>query len=487
MMRNAIVLSITLLFSISSIAQDTTRLSLIFAGDIMGHGSQIESAYDPVKKTYDYTSCFQFMKPYLESADLAIGNLELTFAGPPYAGYPQFSSPDALGIGLKESGFDVLVTSNNHCVDRGRKGLERTIAMLDSFKIPHTGTFVDTVSRMNDHPLILEKNGFKLALLNYTFSTNGLPVAKPNVVNRMDTTLMRKDIQKAKELKPDAIIVFIHWGVEYESLPRKSDINVGEFCFRHGVKMVIGAHPHVIQPMEWRKDKDQFIVYSLGNYVSGQRKRYTDGGALAYLELEKVAFKPDSAVTRIDSAAYFLQWVYRTADFHKDYYMLPVHKVEHDSVSFIKDAVSKTAFKTFVTDSRALYKRHNKNVSEAPGPLDLRPFRCNVSAIPAATDSVNLEKLKYFLMTFDDACSDQIRYRQLSNAYLFSVLEKNPKRFLQALDDNIQFIKLDRVLSELSAPAEKTLDIQRLISRLEAIRPAYNYQQQVIESLRSAK
>jgi poly-gamma-glutamate synthesis protein (capsule biosynthesis protein) len=368
-----IVLCFLIFITTVSAAQDTTRLSIIFGGDIMGHDSQIASAYDPVKKTYDYSSCFQFIKPYLESADLAIGNLELTFAGPPYKGYPQFSSPDQLGLGLKESGFDVLVTSNNHCVDRGRKGLERTIVMLDSFKIPHTGTFADTVSRMNDYPLIIEKNGFKLALLNYTFSTNGLPVSKPNIVNRIDTIVMKKDLDKAKSMNPDAIIVFTHWGVEYESLPRKSDKAVTEFCFRNGAKLVIGAHPHVLQPMEWRKEKDQFVVYSLGNYVSGQRKRYTDGGALAYIELEKIAFQKDSAVahadsavTRIDSASYYLHWIYRTADAHKDYYMLPIHKVEHDEKSFIKDEVSKAAFKVFAQDSRTLYKTYNKNVAEGP-------------------------------------------------------------------------------------------------------------------------
>jgi hypothetical protein len=345
-------------------AQDTTRLSLIFGGDIMGHGSQIASAYDAVEKEYDYFPCFQFVWPYLAQADLAIGNLELTLAGPPYTGYPQFSSPDALAVALRDVGFDVLVTANNHCVDRGRKGVDRTIAMLDSFRIAHTGTFVDTVTRMNDYPLILEKNGFVIALLNYTFSTNGLPVYKPNVVNRIDTATIRKDIAKAKKSKPDAIVVFTHWGVEYESLPSKSQKDVTEFCFKKGAMMVIGAHPHVLQPMEWRKDKNQFVAYSLGNFVSGQRKRYTDGGSMAYLELEKITFKPDSAVTRIDSAGYYLQWVYRTADAHKDYYILPAPKVENDSVSFIKDAVSKAAFKTFVDDSRSLFRKYNKSVEE---------------------------------------------------------------------------------------------------------------------------
>jgi poly-gamma-glutamate synthesis protein (capsule biosynthesis protein) len=217
---------------------------------------------------------------------------------------------------------------------------------------------------MNDHPLMVERNGFTLAILNYTFSTNGLPVHKLNVVNRLDTAIIHKDLNRAKELKPDAIIVFTHWGVEYQSLPLKSQKDVTDFCFKHGAQLVIGAHPHVLQPMEWRKDKNQFIAYSLGNFVSGQRKRYTDGGSMAYIELEKINFKPDSSVTTIDSAGYYLNWVYRTVDAQKDYYMLPAGKAESDSISFIKDATSRAAFKTFVKDSRALYEAHNKHVLE---------------------------------------------------------------------------------------------------------------------------
>ncbi len=378
------VFTLLLLLNFCVSAQDTTRLSLMFVGDIMGHDSQINSAYDPVAKKYDYSSCFQFIKPYIEGADLAIGNLEVTLAGPPHKGYPQFSSPDALAQTLKDIGFDVLVTANNHCVDRGKKGLERTIMMLDSLNIPHTGTFIDTVSRMNDHPLIVKKNGFTLAILNYTYGTNGLPVYKPNVVNRLDTAVMRKDLIKAKGLKPDAIIVFTHWGSEYQSLPSKEQKNLTELCFKHGAQLVIGAHPHVIQPMEWRKDKNQFVAYSLGNFVSGQRKRYTDGGAMAYLELQKINYTPDSAVTTIDSAAYYLEWVYRTVDAQKDYYILPAPKVETDAVSFIKDATSKAAYKVFADDSRLLYKKYNKNVAESksiPVPLQTPP-EIPVDSIP---------------------------------------------------------------------------------------------------------
>src|SRR5688500_14521852 len=162
-------------------AQDTTRLSLVFLGDIMQHDSQIADAYDVSSGVYDYTPCFQYIKPYIEAVDLAIGNLEVTLAGKPYKGYPQFSAPDELLVAMKNIGVDVLVTANNHCVDRGRAGLERTIAMLDSFGIQHTGTFRSQAEKNKVHPLIVERRGFKLALLNYTYGTNGLPVSKPNI------------------------------------------------------------------------------------------------------------------------------------------------------------------------------------------------------------------------------------------------------------------------------------------------------------------
>jgi poly-gamma-glutamate synthesis protein (capsule biosynthesis protein) len=212
--------------------------------------------------------------------------------------------------------------------------------------------------------LILEKDGFKLAILNYTYGTNGIPVPKPNIVNHLDTAVIRKDLKEAKDARPDAIIVFTHWGSEYESLPAKKEKDLTEFCFTHGAQMVIGSHPHVVQPMEWRRDKNQFVAYSLGNYVSGQRKRYTDGGAMAYLELQKINFKPDSSVTTIDSAGYYLGWVYRTADANKDYYLLPVNENKNDNLSFIKDTESLAAFKVFVEDSRLLFRKFNKNVGE---------------------------------------------------------------------------------------------------------------------------
>ncbi|MBX2945697.1 MAG: CapA family protein [Cyclobacteriaceae bacterium] len=343
--------------------QDTARISLLFLGDIMQHETQINAALNSKTGKHEYAACFQFLKPYFQSVDLTIGNLELTLAGKPYTGYPQFSAPDELAVALKEIGIDVLVTANNHSVDRRKRGLERTIRVLDSLQFMHTGTFADTVERMNDYPLLIHKNGFRLALLNYTYGTNGIPVSKPNIVNLIDTVLIKKDLARARELQPDASIVFMHWGNEYERQPTKQQRQLAEFCFTHGAQLVIGAHPHVLQPMEWRGDENKLVAYSLGNFVSGQRPRYRDGGAMLQVELKKI-INTNLSTTVIDTAYYRLQWVYRTTDAQRKFYVLPVATFESDPTNFIKDESSKLAFKTFIDDSRKLLTQYNKGVVE---------------------------------------------------------------------------------------------------------------------------
>lgn len=355
-MRGVIATIIFCFVVASAVAQDTTKLSLLFVGDIMQHDSQLAAAYEPISKTYNYEECFQYLKPVFESADMTIGNLELALGGSPYKGYPNFSAPDAIVESLIGNGVDVLVTANNHCLDRGKKGLQRTIAVLDTMRIPHTGTFVDSAHRANTYPLLLEKNGFRISLLNYTYGTNGIPVTKPNIVNYIDTTQIAADIVKAKAQLPDFIAVFVHWGDEYQRLPNKAQKDLTEFCFKKGVKLVIGAHPHVIQPMEWRKETDQLVVYSLGNFVSGQTSRYKNGGAMAFIELEK----KDSTVS-ITRAEYDLQFVYRNP--LKKFIVVPVQQFEDDS-TLINEAPMRASIRQFAQDSRTLMMEHNLNIGE---------------------------------------------------------------------------------------------------------------------------
>jgi poly-gamma-glutamate capsule biosynthesis protein CapA/YwtB (metallophosphatase superfamily) len=361
-MRRGLLLLSGLFFQFLVQAQDTTRLSLLFAGDIMQHDSNIAAAFNSVSGKYDYSACFEYVAPIIKSADLAIGNLELTLAGQPYKGYPQFSAPDALAIELKRSGFDVLVTANNHSLDRRRKGLERTTRVLDSLRIFHTGTFKDSAERANLYPLVIEKKGFRLSLLNYTYGTNGIPVTRPNIVNLIDTVAIKKDLEKARAQNTDAIIVFMHWGDEYQSLPSKTQKLLTELCFREGASLVIGSHPHVLQPMEWKKEQNQIVVYSLGNFISGQRPRYRDGGAMLWIDLQKV-ITDSVSLTSIHKAEYELAWVQKSNGAKKDFVMLPLRYFEYDS-TFIEDKLLREAFEVFKNDSRALYAKHNRNISE---------------------------------------------------------------------------------------------------------------------------
>lgn len=354
-----------LAFTRPAIAQDTVRLSLLFTGDIMQHDSQIAAAFDPTSGSYDYKPCFEYIKPLLSAPDLTIGNLELTFAGPPYKGYPQFSAPDALLDALKDAGFDALVTANNHCVDRGRRGLDRTIDLLDSLKIKHTGTFKDTLDWLNNYPLLLESKGFRLSLLNYTYGTNGLPVEFPNKVNRIDTAGIAADLVKAGAQHPDMIIVFMHWGTEYQSIPNDWQKSVADFCFRHGAAMVIGSHPHVLQPVDWRREQGRLVAYSLGNFVSGQRDRYRNGGMLLQVTLEKI-----SGIARIKEVDYQLGYVHRGQDSRRTYRILPVATFENDS-TVVKLKSARESMIQFRDDSRVLlgtsFKAKDDRVVPTPG------------------------------------------------------------------------------------------------------------------------
>lgn len=342
-------------------AQDSTRLTILFTGDIMQHDSQIQAAWNQDKGTYDYASCFQYVEPYLQAADLTIGNLELTFGGPPYTGYPQFSAPDQLVTTLKDAGYDVLMNANNHALDRGRRGIERTIHVLDSVHMLHTGTFVDTVNRLNDYPLYLTRKGIRIALLNYTFGTNGIPTPKPVVVNRIDTAAIGADIARALADSVDVVIAFLHWGIEYERVPNEYQKRIAAYCISHGAKLVIGAHPHVIQPVEWNKKQNTLVAWSLGNFVTGQRKEFTDGGLMLRVELQRDTITHQVG---IDSVGYLLEWVYRTHDSSQDYFVLPAPVAEKDTSNLVADQSSRQAEALFFSDSRSWLSAHNKDVGE---------------------------------------------------------------------------------------------------------------------------
>ncbi|MBO4564272.1 MAG: CapA family protein [Bacteroidaceae bacterium] len=334
----------------------TQHISLLFAGDLMQHGPQIKGALQ-ADGTYDYSECFRYMKQEISEADVAIVNFETTLAEKPYTGYPTFSAPDEFLRDCQKAGFDIMLTANNHSCDKGKKGIERTIMMMDSLHIPHLGSYVDEAARKEQYPFLLEKNGFRIVLLNYTYGTNGIPVPKPNIINTIDTMQIRKDIRAAKAMNPDAIIAFMHWGVEYTLKPVASQVTLADWLLRQGVTHVIGGHPHVVEPIEVREDAkgDKHVVaYSLGNFVSNQSQEHTYGGMLVKMELEK-----DTTV-RMTDCNYSLYFVTRPVmSGHKQHRVYPVSIPD----SLISPAEARLR-DTFVNSIRPFFEKNNKNIHE---------------------------------------------------------------------------------------------------------------------------
>jgi poly-gamma-glutamate synthesis protein (capsule biosynthesis protein) len=339
------------------------KISLLFIGDIMGHDEQIWSAENRETHLFNYDDVFKYIKPVISTADIAIANFEVTLAGPPYTGYPQFSSPADLAVACKNAGIDYLVTANNHSADRGKRGISGTINKLDSIGIPHTGTFLNSACRDSLSPLFIYKNGTSIALLNYTFSTNGIIVPEPVIVNMLDKDLITNDIKKAKEKKADLIILFLHWGTEYDTIPSKSQTALAAYFQSLGVDLVIGSHPHVLQKMAWNNNvvsgTNNLVVYSLGNFVSNQRKPKTDGGTMVKVELTR---KGEKYV--ISDAGYYLTWVYTPIEkYRKKFFILPTSEFENKPDFFDKpDAFLK--MKTFINNSRKLLNEQNTAVKE---------------------------------------------------------------------------------------------------------------------------
>ena len=271
--------------------------TLLFVGDLMQHGPQIKRAQRP-DGTFLYDSCFADVKEHIQAADYAIGNLEVTLGGEPYKGYPCFSAPDAWLDALKRTGFDIVTTSNNHCLDRGRYGLERTLLMTDSLGMLAIGTYRDDADRTRRYPLIIEKNGIRIALLTYTYGMNGFTVSEPNIVNTIDTVMMKKDLEQTYSQHPDVVIAIMHWGTEYRLTPDSYQLFYARWLLNHGVDHIIGGHPHVIEPTEWRPRTDipdsHLIVWSQGNFISNMSAPHTFDGTMLTLTLRKTGF-----VTRI--------------------------------------------------------------------------------------------------------------------------------------------------------------------------------------------
>jgi poly-gamma-glutamate capsule biosynthesis protein CapA/YwtB (metallophosphatase superfamily) len=293
------------------------EITIAAVGDILINGKISLSAKIPGTRKYNFNKIFEAVTPYLKEADLTIGNLETPISGDqPFikmknsrTGFPLFNCPEDLSPALKKAGFDVLTTANNHCLDNGNIGLFRTLQVLDEQEIAHTGTFASKVD--SEQFLIQEVNGIQVGILSYTKHTNRIPIHKdiPWSVNLIEEEKINSHIEHLKE-QADLIIVCLHFGQEYRSIPNKEQYKLVENLLHRGADIILGTHPHVLQPILKTQDH-KIAAYSLGNFVSIRLKYnpYVSNGMVLLLTVRKEDSK--TMVTDVNHISTWVQRIYQ--------------------------------------------------------------------------------------------------------------------------------------------------------------------------------
>jgi len=319
-------------------------IKIAAVGDILMWGNQVRSARTSYG-AYSFDYMFKEVKPLLKDADLTIGNLETTLSGREkyyqrvntIIGGPSFNCPDELAKTLKRSGFDVLTTANNHCMDRGIDGLKRTLDILDKVGIYHTGTFRSYEESTSK--LIIKVKGIKVGILACTYGTNGYEVPEQEAwaVNYIGENILPQVYEMKKEA--DLTIVYMHLGEQFTNEPINAQRYWVQQFFEHGADIILGAHPHVIQPMRFKRVrdvdgivKDRFVAYSLGNFISDllTENIYTITGMILNLEVAKNA-TGNTVVTNVE---YIPTWVLRNeVDNKTNFVLLPMSKYLNSSGS----------------------------------------------------------------------------------------------------------------------------------------------------------
>lgn len=349
-----------LVLSVASLFLAKDKAEIVFAGDAMQHQVQIDAAKRN-NNTYSYKDCFSAIEPYIKDADYAVVNFETTLGGTPYSGYPMFCAPDSYSQALADAGFDLFLTANNHSLDRRDKGVRRTLDILDQQNIAHVGTYRNKADRDKSMPFIKDINGYKIAFLNYTYGTNGIKIQKDVVVDYIDKAKIKKDIENARTAGAEVLCVAMHWGVEYVLLPNAVQKDLANFLTEQGVDLIIGGHPHVIQPMEmrWSKafNKKVLLVYSLGNFISNMKTNDTRGGAMVKVQLSRNC----EGRAIVDSASYRLIYTLRPDKNSSNFRIIPVE----DCVN----SEQKRNCDIFVNNAEKIFNKYNIDVGRDKTPI----------------------------------------------------------------------------------------------------------------------
>lgn len=323
-------------------------------GDIMAHMPQLKAAYKPHKKSYDFSNVFDQVRPVIKKADLAIANLETVLAGDSFgvSGYPEFNSPQILASNLKNAGFDVLTTANNHSFDKGVRGLKNTIKLLDSLRIPHTGTHTDTST--SGRSLIVNVKNLKIGIVCYCYGINGTLVPRiSKYINTIDTLVMGNDIAYLKSQNVDLIIASVHFGVENTSQPDVTQLSIVKFLQQHGVSIVFGHHSHVLQPYIFDSTANFYAIFSLGNFFSNQKGYNREFGGIADLVIRK---SPADSIAKIESVKFYttttFKWIARKSTYYRILILDQLNTARYNSNS----AFPKSALK--LIDTLPFFRQH---------------------------------------------------------------------------------------------------------------------------------
>lgn len=317
-----------------------TTIRIAAVGDILMWNRQIQSAKVIGKNVYEFNSMFSDVRTYLSSSNLAIGNLETTLSGRedkyqrtnPKTHFPMFNCPDELACTLKWAGFHVLTTANNHCMDRGEAGLTRTIHVLSKHGLYHTGTFSSQAEARKY--LVLNVQGIRVGILSYTYGTNAIPVPvdKAWMVNRIRINKIAQDVEHIRS-SADIVIVAMHFGKEFYRFPNDTQKQLTDKLFFNGADVVLGAHPHVLQPMQRRMVKDKYgvtkrrvVAYSLGNFISDRMMNnpLTQLAGILGLDINKDSTK----YAEVIDAKFIPTWTLRSSvNGHIHFRVVPVRRL----------------------------------------------------------------------------------------------------------------------------------------------------------------
>lgn len=284
------------------VVEDPTRVTLVAAGDNLYHKPLVETGQND-SGVWNYDGVYENVKKVIQEADLAVVNQETVFVADRnnISGYPAFGTPTEVGDALVNAGFDVIQHASNHTYDKQSQGIMESIQFWKEKHPEITVLGIHDSQEAQDQIAVVEKNGIKIGMLNYTYNLNGntLPADKQYLVDVWDDEKVKNDVIKAKEVS-DCVICFLHAGEEYSTEPSEDMEAKIQLLSEAGVDVTIGAHPHVMQKYEVKTAANghrMLVYYSLGNFVSTQQRPETLLGGLARLTLEKAA---DGTVTFLE-------------------------------------------------------------------------------------------------------------------------------------------------------------------------------------------